>query len=65
MPRLTEAQAEMDCHRCEGKGWYWRVPEGFNPFLAGGFSTAREMYKVPCQCVAARRLALRNEGEVK
>ena len=36
------------CDRCEGKGYYWRTPEGFNPFLAGGFATARAMYRVEC-----------------
>lgn len=38
------------CTRCDGKGWYWRVPDGFNPFLAGGFSTARAMYRASCGC---------------
>ncbi len=39
---------EKDCPRCEGKGWNWGVPEGFNPFLAGAFSTARASRKVTC-----------------
>lgn len=43
------------CDRCDGKGWYWRVPDGFNPFLAGGWSTARAMYRVPCGCATGDR----------
>lgn len=42
------------CQRCEGKGWYWRTPEGFNPFLAGGWNTMRAMYKASCLCSVAR-----------
>lgn len=40
--------AHDNCTRCKGQGWYWRTPDGFNPFLAGGFNTARAMYKVEC-----------------
>jgi hypothetical protein len=42
------------CWRCDDKGWYWRVPDGFNPFLAGGFRTAATMYRVACSCAALR-----------
>jgi hypothetical protein len=38
------------CDRCEGKGWYFRVPDGFNPFLAGGYTTSKVMYRVECKC---------------
>jgi hypothetical protein len=48
----SEEVMKPDCQRCEGKGWYFRVPDNFNPFLAGGFSTARAMYKVNCACSA-------------
>lgn len=41
-----------NCTRCKNIGWYWRTPDGFNPFLAGGFQTARAMYKVTCDCAA-------------
>lgn len=44
--------ANDTCIRCKGLGWYWRTPDGFNPFLAGGFQTARAMYKVNCNCSA-------------
>lgn len=37
------------CAHCEGRGFEWRVPNGFNPFSAGGFNTARAMSKVPCR----------------
>lgn len=47
--------SEDVCNRCEGKGWFWRVPEGFNPFLAGGFKTAQEMYKATCLCVSLKK----------
>ena len=46
--------ADADCVRCEGKGYFWRVPEGFNPFLAGGFKTAAVSYRVPCLCVSLK-----------
>jgi hypothetical protein len=45
--------AETNCTRCKGQGWYWRTPDHFNPFLAGGFSTARAMFKVTCSCASA------------
>lgn len=41
--------ADINC-RCQGKGWYWRTPDGFNPFLAGGFNTAKAMFKATCSC---------------
>lgn len=41
------------CLRCGGQGWYWRVPDGFNPFLAGGHQTARTMWKSPCSCTVS------------
>ena len=44
-PRRTPMAA---CSRCAGRGWYWRVPDGFNPFSAGAASTARAMFKAPC-----------------
>ncbi len=36
------------CSRCRGDGYFWRVPDGFNPFSAGGWATARAMWKVHC-----------------
>lgn len=42
--------ARPDCWKCDGKGWFWTTPVGFNPFLAGGFSTARAMYRALCSC---------------
>lgn len=45
--------ANDSCTRCKGLRWYWRTPDNFNPFLAGGFQTARAMYKVDCNCAAA------------
>ncbi len=44
------------CNNCEGKGWYFRCPDGFNPFLAGGWATALAMYRVICGCAAGRRI---------
>lgn len=44
---------DTNCTRCKGQGWYWRTPDGFNPFLAGGFNTARAMFKVTCPCASA------------
>jgi len=37
------------CATCEGKGYRFRVPHGFNPFSAGAFRTANAMYPVPCR----------------
>jgi len=48
------------CERCEGKGWYFRTPDGFNPFLAGGWGTIRAMYKVICGCPLGKSLGVRN-----
>lgn len=54
------------CTRCDGKGWYWRTPDGFNPFLAGGFATARAMYRQPCgKCSALRQAASKARGEAQ
>lgn len=44
---------EPECHDCGDYGFVWRVPDGFNPFAAGGWNTANAMYKVPCGCVSA------------
>ena len=30
--------SEVKCWRCRGDGYFWRVPNGFNPFSAGGDS---------------------------
>lgn len=57
---MTNKQSHraLTCERCEGQGWYFRVPDGFNPFLAGGFTTARTMYRVECNCEYRARAAL-------
>ena len=39
---------EKDCPRCEGKGWNWQVPAGFNPFRAGALAAARASREVTC-----------------
>lgn len=36
------------CWRCSGDGHFWRVPDGFNPFLAGAIQTAAVSRKVWC-----------------
>lgn len=36
------------CWRCLGDGHFWRVPDGFNPFSAGGWATARASWRVEC-----------------
>ncbi|MCD4509758.1 hypothetical protein LQT97_00775 [Brucella pseudogrignonensis] len=52
---MSKCPEEKQCERCEGKGWYFRVPDNFNPFLAGGFNTARAMYRVTCKCARSTR----------
>ncbi len=43
------------CWRCRGDGYFWRVPNGFNPFRAGGWATARASWRVDCyECRDAR-----------
>lgn len=37
-----------NCWQCRGDGYYFRVPDGFNPFYAGGFQAARVAEKVRC-----------------
>lgn len=32
----------------KGDGFYWRVPDGFNPFYAGAMAIARASEKVRC-----------------
>lgn len=49
---MTEASHEKFA-RCNGDGFYFRVPDNFNPFSAGGFATARAAYKVTCSRVIA------------
>lgn len=39
---------EIVCPHCEGKGYQWRTPNGFNPFSAGGWNTIRAMYQDHC-----------------
>jgi hypothetical protein len=36
------------CWRCRGDGYFYRVPDGFNPFSAGGWNTVRASYRVEC-----------------
>lgn len=38
------------CDRCHGKGYYFQVPKGFNPFEAGGWQTARVSQRISCDC---------------
>ena len=40
--------SKPECDICHGIGSYFRVPNGFNPFVAGGFATARAAYRAPC-----------------
>lgn len=47
------------CWRCRGDGHFYRVPDGFNPFYAGGFQTANASYRVECYtCDGTGRAAL-------
>lgn len=63
---MTPRSAEIrmgPCWQCRGDGFYWRVPDGFNPFYAGGFQTARTMERVHCfRCEGTGR-ALISDGE--
>lgn len=36
------------CWRCRGDGFFFRVPSGFNPFLAGAIQTAAASVRVQC-----------------
>lgn len=36
------------CLHCRGDGYYYRVPDGFNPFSAGLMASARSAYRVEC-----------------
>lgn len=44
---MTEPTKEK-CWRCRGDGFFWRVPNGFNPFYAGAMQTAAVSRKVDC-----------------
>jgi hypothetical protein len=37
-----------NCPACKGDGFRWLCPSGVNPFLAGGFNTARSLRRVDC-----------------
>ena len=52
------------CERCRGDGFFYRVPNGFNPFYAGGFQTASAAYRVECYvCDGSGRAALQAQGD--
>lgn len=53
VPAQMEGRPMTGCTRCHGDGFYFTVPSGFNPFLAGGHQTACVAYKVKCWCAAA------------
>lgn len=62
---MTGASAAEKCWQCRGDGAYWRVPDGFNPFRAGGFATAQASYRVRCwRCQGTGMLAPKANGEV-
>ena len=45
------------CWRCNGDGYYFRVPDGFNPFLAGAVQAANVSTKIICrECRSAPQL---------
>lgn len=51
--------AEGKCFQCRGDGYYWRVPDGMNPFAAGGWNTINASYKVVCfRCEGTGRALL-------
>ena len=50
------------CPRCNGDGFYFSVPSGFNAFSAGGWATAKAARKYICDCVQANR---RQDGGVQ
>jgi hypothetical protein len=64
---MTSSVATEKCWQCRGDGAYWRVPDGFNPFLAGAMQTAAHSMKVRCwRCEGTGRLAVHGEkGEGK
>lgn len=39
---------QTKCWRCRGDGYYFRVPDGFNPFYAGAIQTAAVSERVDC-----------------
>lgn len=45
---MSNAEQTEVCWRCRGDGYFYRVPDGFNPFSAGGFQTANASYRVEC-----------------
>ena len=49
---MRSAVANPKCIRCKGEGFYYLVPSGVNPFLAGIDALARMMRRVECHCVS-------------
>lgn len=62
MATITKAEK---CWRCRGDGYFFRVPDGFNPFCAGAMMTAQVSEKIHCyECGGTGRAALKQkEGE--
>lgn len=54
---------EGKCFQCRGDGYYWRVPDGFNPFYAGAIQTAAVSERVRCWRCQGTGVALRDHGE--
>jgi hypothetical protein len=48
MARGGAGAPKPKCKTCDGKGWRFRTPDGFNPFSAGGWNTINAIFRVPC-----------------
>ena len=44
----------LHCAACEGRGYIWTVPSGFNPFEAEIDQIAKVSQKVPCSCASGK-----------
>lgn len=42
------------CPRCRDDGFYFRLPNGMNPFLMGAIRAAEASIRVECWCEAGK-----------
>lgn len=58
VPSWMEEDNEK-CWRCRGDGYFYRLPDGLNPFYMGAIRAAEASYRVECYtCGGTGKLTL-------
>jgi hypothetical protein len=63
--RTSVYGTKPQCDQCKDVGYYYRLPQGMNPFAASIEVTARNMRRIQCDCFAGRspsKLLLQDRG---